>query len=219
MENFAPYSLNGDTEGAFTPANLSVGPHTLTLTSYSQPNLSGTPGPATTLTFQVVNNPAPTPILLTQENSDHAVAFNAATFTREPFSVFTQQNYSQDKRTRVALFVTDFDALNGDTMAQATVQAANPSVGPVLLQIESVKKVPMLDWLTQVQVVLPDSLANAGDVWITICLDGASTNQARLSISQTGVAAGVPLMNLFNDPWIMPDFRFLWPIPARRQNG
>jgi uncharacterized protein (TIGR03437 family) len=220
MENFAPYSLNGDTDGAFNPANLEVGPHTLTITGYPQANLGGTPGPSTTVTFQVVDNSNTTPLLLTQENSDHAVAFNAATLVREPFSLFTEQNFSADKRTRVMLFVTDFAALNGDTMSEAVVQVENPVLGTVSLPIEHIAKVPLFDWLTQIQVVLPDSLANAGDVWVTISFRGASTNQARLKIKQAGVAAyEPPLMKLFKDPWIIPDLRFQWLIPTRRQTS
>ncbi len=220
MENFAPYSLAGDTDGAFNPANLTIGTHSVKLTPFPQPNLNGTPGPSTTITFQVVDNPNITPILLMEENSNQAVAMNAATFMPGPFSLFTQQNFGSDKRTRVLLFVTDFDSLNENTMSDAFVQVESDGLGPVALPIEHIAKVPLLDWLTQLTVVLPDSLRNAGELRVTIRLNGASTNQGLMRIKPSGSASTEPsFMNLFKDPWIMPDLRFLWPVPARRQNS
>lgn len=220
MENFAPYSLAGDSDGAFNPADLNVGTHTLVVTGYSGPNLSGTPGPATTITLQVVDNSNVVPVLLTDPNSDHAVAFNAATFVREPFSLLTEQNFSSDKRTRVLIFVADFDALNSNTMSQAIVEAESSVLGTVSLPIEHVARVALFNWLTQIQVVLPESLADAGDLFITVRLHNSSTNPARLRIQQTSASATAPdLMNLIKDPWIVPDMRFLWPGWLRRQDS
>lgn len=215
MENFAPYSLNGDNDGEFIPADLGVGTHTLTLTPYPRPNLNGTPGTATTVTFQVVDNPVTTPVLLTEDNSEFASAINAATFVRGPFSVFTPQPFNPDNRTRVFLFVTDFDSLTSATRSEAVVQVENSTIGIVNLPIEYVGKVPGLDWLTQIEIALPTSLANAGDVWVTVRLHSESTNPAKLRINQTGIAASEPpAMKLFRDPWILPDLRFLLSIPA-----
>lgn len=184
MENVAPYSLNGDTNGEFNPASLGVGMHTLTLTPFSQPNLNGTPGAATTITFQVIDNPAVIPVIVTEENSDVAIAFNGATLTRGPFALFTEQNFSSDKRTRVLLFVSDFESGGSNT----SVHAENSVLGSVSIPVEHIGLVPGLDWLTQIRVVLPDSLVNAGDVWLRVVSGGFSTNQARISIRQSTVA-------------------------------
>jgi hypothetical protein len=220
MENFAPYSLAGDLEGAFNPANLNVGMHTVTITPYPEANLNGTPGPSSTIEFQVVDNPNPTAILLTEESSDQAVAFNAATFVREPFSVFTEQNLSSDKRTRVILFVADFEFSESDPLSDVLVRAENSALGTVSLPIEHIAKVPFFDWLTQIQVVLPDSLGNAGDVWVSISLRGTATNHARLRIQEAAASADLLApMNLFRDSWLVPDLRFLWPVSAQRQNS
>lgn len=220
MENFAPYSLNGDTNGAFNPANLTVGSHTVTLTPYSQPDLNGSSGAATTITFQVVDNPAINPVLVTEDNSDFASAINATTFMRGPFPVLTNQPFSADKRTRLLLFVTDFATLTNTTRTQAVVRVENASIGTFNLPIERLDPVPGFNWLTQIEVILPASLANAADWWVTVRLNGVSTNQARLKIKQAGSAAiEPPLMNLFKDPWILPDLRFLWSIPSWLQNG
>jgi uncharacterized protein (TIGR03437 family) len=187
-ENVAPYSLAGDMNGSFNPANLSVGTHTVVATPYPQANAAGTPGPSLNISFTVVDNsttspPTSPPILLTQLNSDHAVAFNAATFVREPFSLFTIQNLSSDKRTRIVLFASNLDIpLGGDT-SQVQVFAENAMLGSVPIQIEHLGRVPFFNFLTQIQVILPDTLANTGDVWIHVTWRGVSSNQARITIS------------------------------------
>lgn len=57
-ENDAPYTLAGDENGWYTPAELSPGIHTLTVTPYSGPNLGGSAGPSTTITFTIVDSSA-----------------------------------------------------------------------------------------------------------------------------------------------------------------
>jgi hypothetical protein len=184
-ENIAPYSLAGDTNGAFTAANMAVGTHTIVATPYSQANAGGTPGPSTTIVFSVVDNSnVLPPVLLTQENSDHAVAFNAATFLREPFSLFTNQNFSTDKRTRLVLFASELDITLGGDASGVQVFAENGMIGSVPLPIEHIGKVPFFNWLTQIQVVLPDMLANTSDVWLRVTWRGLSSNQARITIRQ-----------------------------------
>jgi hypothetical protein len=50
------------------------------------------------------------------------------------------------------------------------------------LNVEFVGKVPTLDWLTQVIVRLPDELAQAGDVWISIKLHGQTSNEVLFGV-------------------------------------
>jgi hypothetical protein len=181
-ENVAPYSVAGDTSGAFNAATLSVGTHTLSATAYPQPNLGGTPLASLSFSFSVIDRPLRTPILLTEQNSDSAVAFNAATFVTDPFSIFTEQNFSSDKRTRVLLFVSDLDFPEGGVVSDVQVLAESSVLGTVPLTVEHIAKVPFFDWLTQIKVSLPDSLANAGDVFVRVSWNGHSSNLARVSI-------------------------------------
>ena len=185
-ENVQPFSLAGDVGGALTPAHLPVGTNTLTLTAYSQPNRGGTVVGSTTISFEVLDHPVSgPPVILTEENSDRAIAVNAATFTTGPFSLFTQQNFfNTDTRTRVILFATNFQVSAG-----TTIVAENSAVGSVSLPIEFIGVVPDFNWLTQIKVSLPDSLANAGDVWLRLVSGGVSSNQARITIRQSSVAA------------------------------
>lgn len=218
-ENIAPYSLAGDTDGAFTAANLSVGTHTVVATAYPLANAAGTPWPSMNLSFVIVDSPVSSaPVLITQPGSDHAVAFNAATFVREPFSVFTQENFSTDKRTRIVLFATNIDIpLGGDT-SELSVTAENALIGSVVLPVEHAGKVPFFNWLTQIQVILPDTLANVSDIWVRVKWRGVSSNQTRISMKPIGVAANLPpLTNLLKDATVPTDSRLWWPIAALRR--
>ena len=209
-ENEPPYSLAGDANGYFNPADLFVGTHTVTIIPYSQPNLGGTPGAPTTFSFTVVDAPNTPPALLTEENSNRAIAFNAATFVPQPFTLSTEQNFSSDKRTRVLLFVTSVGSFAGGV--DTVVQAEDPIHGTLLLPIEHIGRVPSFDWLTQIKVILPDNLANSSDVGIRVIHRGMSSNQARIII--TGSAAGLSMlpsrMDLLVDSWISPTSRSGW---------
>ena len=57
-ESDQPFSLAGDNVGDYTPATLSVGSHTLTVTPYSGTGATGTIGTATTVHFTVTQSTA-----------------------------------------------------------------------------------------------------------------------------------------------------------------
>jgi uncharacterized protein YjdB len=54
-ENGAPYALFGDNNGNYSGRTLPTGNYTLSATAFSGANRSGTAGPQTTITFQIVN--------------------------------------------------------------------------------------------------------------------------------------------------------------------
>lgn len=56
-ENIAPYSVNGDNNGNYTPWPLSAGTYTVSATPYSGNSGSGTAGVAETVLFYVVDGP------------------------------------------------------------------------------------------------------------------------------------------------------------------
>jgi hypothetical protein len=99
---------------------------------------------------------------------------------RGPFTLFTEQNFSTDKRTRVIIFVSNYDSVGANT----TVLAENSVIGSISVPIEHIGKVPDFDWLTQIKIVLPDSLANAGNVWLRVVSNSGSTNPVRVNIRQ-----------------------------------
>lgn len=216
-ENIAPYSVAGDTNGVFNALNLTTGSHRLIATAYPQADLGGTPGPSLDVSFRVVNNTFVKPVLLTHQNSDHALAFNAATFVREPFSVFTEQNFSSDKRTRIMLFVTDLDFTSEDQISGLQVFAESSSIGTVLLPVENMRKVPFFDWLTQVQVILPENLAHAGEVMLRMNWQGVDSNQARVSINPTGVARLMSLPDWSGDSTLSLNLQPWWHLATKRR--
>lgn len=124
------------------------------------------------------------PALLTEENSPRGVALDSVAFVRDPFPLFTRNNFSSDQRTRVMLFGVNMKLLPGEQTSAVTAQARDSQQRIVPLAVEYVGEVQGFDWLTQVNVRLPDELANGGDVWIRISLRGASSNEVLISVAR-----------------------------------
>jgi hypothetical protein len=124
------------------------------------------------------------PTLLTEENSARAIALDSVTRVRDPLPVVALNNFMQgrDPRTRVALFAINLDLMPGENASAVTAQARDSQSRNYSLNVEFVGKVPTLDWLTQVIVRLPDELANAGDVWISIKLHGQTSNEVLFGV-------------------------------------
>lgn len=139
-------------------------------------------------TCDPAENPTPTLRLLTRENSARAVALDSVTFTGGPFSVHTAHNFSPDQRTRVTLFAADLELRPGEDASAVSAQAEDAQHRVRPLTVESVRKVPGQDWLTQVTVKLPDELEGAGDVQVSIGLRGAVSNKALITIKAGGAS-------------------------------
>jgi choice-of-anchor B domain-containing protein len=124
----------------------------------------------------------PTPQLLTEWNSNRAVALDSVTRTREPFSVNSSVNFSADGRTRVMLFAYNVNLAPGEPQTVLTAQAEDAAHKIYPLNVEFVGKFPDFERVTQVVVVLPAELANAGDVSVSLNLRGTSGNKALIKI-------------------------------------
>ena len=161
IENVAPYSLAGDLDASYFPANLSVGSHILTVTPYSGANLSGVAGASTTISFSVVENLVAPPIVLTETNTDLAIALTGSS------------------SVGVGLFVANLDLLPGEDTSAITVQGED-SLETYQLPVEYIGKVPGFDGITQLNVRLPSELANANEVLVSVSLRGLTSNKARL---------------------------------------
>lgn len=117
------------------------------------------------------------PTLLTEENTDQALALDSVTFVRDPFPLTTPYNFSSDQRTRIMLFAVGLELMPGEDASVVTAQAEDSAHRIYPLAIEYLGKVPDFDWLTQVNVRLPDSLATPGDVLVSISMRGAASNK------------------------------------------
>ncbi|HEX8922720.1 MAG TPA: hypothetical protein VF766_14690, partial [Pyrinomonadaceae bacterium] len=123
--------------------------------------------------------------LLTEDNSERAVALDSVTWLRL-FPIDIPYNFSADNRARIVLFLKDVPWSNGENRPAITAQAEDAQGTIHSLTVEYVGKVPSFDWLTQVIVRPPMALKDSGDVWVRVSVDGIQTNKALLSIKPSG---------------------------------
>lgn len=132
-----------------------------------------------------VRRSTPAPMLFTYENSARAIALDSVTMVRDPFSISTTLNFSADHRTRLMLFAANAALLPGEPTSVVTAQAEDAQHRVFSLPVEFVGQVPGYDWLTQINVKLPDDLINAGDVQVSINVRGLVSNKVVVSIRPT----------------------------------
>ena len=129
---------------------------------------------------------ASAPNLIAKDNSTRAVALESTTFLSEPFAVTSPVQFSQDNRTRVILFATNLNLLQGDTAASVTADAEDGNHIHYPLTVEYIGSVPNFSWMTAVTVRLNDNLGDVGDVLVGINLHGALSNRVRIGIGHVG---------------------------------
>ena len=149
--------------------------------------LSGLTGDATlggahTVVLTIVD--AGPPVLLTEENTDHAIALDSNTFERDPFSLINPFSVGTDHHRRISLFVWRLALRPTDTPADLTVTAEDDqgTVYPLTVEFAG----PMSDVLltTQVVVRLPDDVVGAPrDLKVTVRLRNLTSNQAVIKIA------------------------------------
>jgi hypothetical protein len=127
--------------------------------------------------FAITANSTSAPTLLTEANTNRAVALDSVWFMRDPFSLATANNFSFDQRTRIIVFATGLELMPGENASVVTAQAEWVGHGIYPLTVEFVSKVANFDWLTQVTVRLPNELVNAGDVLVSVNLRGVASNK------------------------------------------
>lgn len=125
------------------------------------------------------------PRLLTDENSERAIAFDSVTMMRDPFPLATSHNFSSDGDVRIVLFAQNVDLRAGEGLSALTVQIEDAQKNVYPLTVESINKVPNFAWLTQVVVKLPRRLANTGNFSVSMSLRGSTSNKASIAIKPT----------------------------------
>ena len=125
----------------------------------------------------------PPPLILqTEENTDHAIAFDSVTMLRDPFLLTDIFNFSSDNHTRVVLFASNLDLLPNEDSTAVTAQAEDAQLNVYPLTVEYVGKVPDFNSLTQVIVRLPDNLPTGQDILVSVTWHARSSNKARITI-------------------------------------
>ena len=121
----------------------------------------------------------PEPFLISEENSDLAVALESSTLFRDPFSL-TNPFFSTDQRTRIMFFGMNFDLLPGEDASAVTARAEDQSQNVFPLTVEFVGKVPGFDWLTEIVVRLPNNTPANQELFVSATLHGRTTNKVRI---------------------------------------
>lgn len=122
------------------------------------------------------------PILLTQQNSLRALTLDSVTWISEPFGVANTNNFSTDQRTRLTLLATNIELRQGEPITAIEAQAEN-SLGQVFpLTVEHYGSVPNFPWLKQVVVKLPNEIANANEVRVSLNVHGTAGNKVIVKV-------------------------------------
>ena len=130
-----------------------------------------------TLTVQ----PVP-PMIVTEENTDIAIALGSVHMLRDPFPLTTVFNFSSDQRTRIMFFALNADLLPGETSSAVTCVIEDAQQVNHPATVEFVGKIPDFNSFTEVVIRLPDSLIGNGDVFIIITIHGRTSNKARIRL-------------------------------------
>ena len=129
------------------------------------------------------DTPSSTPVILTEEDSNRALALDSVLWVQDPFSVTSNNNFSQDHRTRVMLLVANVDLLPGDDSSVVTAKARDGQGQIYPLIVESVDKVPSFEWITQVVVKLSDEFQNLNEARVSVKAGGQPSNEALVRLT------------------------------------
>jgi hypothetical protein len=138
---------------------------------------SGIASIGSTSQYEIQFTPTPPPILLAEVNSTRAMALDSVTLVRDPFSIFTTQNFSPDHRTRLVLLVLNGDLFAGENVSAVIAQIEDAQHAVYPMPVEYIGKVPGFIWLTQIVVKLPDQMSDTGDALVSINLHGVASNK------------------------------------------
>ncbi|HEU4508125.1 MAG TPA: choice-of-anchor Q domain-containing protein [Pyrinomonadaceae bacterium] len=143
---------------------------------------TGSLGTQPTATLTIGNDDAP--VLLTEELTDHAIALDLVTLTRDPFSLTNPFNFGDDQRRRVSLFVWRLGLLPSDTVASVAVVARDDEGRTYELPVEALNPVALVPDVSQVVVRLPDNVIGAPrDLRLKVTLRGPGSNEAFIKIA------------------------------------
>jgi beta-glucanase (GH16 family) len=128
--------------------------------------------------------PSNTPVMLTTEGTNRALALDSVLWMPEPFRVTSTLNFSDDHHTRLMLLVANIDLFPGEDASVVTAQARDSQGNTYPLPVEGLVKVPSFDWITEVIVRLPDGLANLNQAEFSVNARGLMSNAAVIQLTQ-----------------------------------
>jgi len=127
--------------------------------------------------------PGQVPIVLTQGDSQHALALDSVTWLSGPFAITNIHNFSADQRTRITLFAVNVELGQFvETGPVIEAQAEGPNNQTFPLDVEGFNSVPNFPWLTQIVLKLPSELANSDEILIAVKVRGIAANKVSVKI-------------------------------------
>ena len=146
----------------------------------SGPGVGALEGSPFTSTISILDDDKP--LIALDETTSRAVALDSVLLKRDPFPLANIHNFSLDQRTRITVFVTGIELSSTETPSSVMVQLEDNQNHIYPLVVEDLRKVPNLDWLSQIVVKLPDSIATEGDFRISITFRGTTGNKPVIRI-------------------------------------
>lgn len=131
--------------------------------------------------FTITPNSSAPPVIFVEETTNRGAALDSVLFRADPFNLLNVNNLSLDQRTRIILFVVGLELMPGENNSVITAQAEYAGTGPLPVAIEYVGKVPNFEF-TQVNLRLPNELANAGEVLVSLKLRGVPSNKVVINV-------------------------------------
>src|SRR5438094_4567108 len=139
--------------------------------------------------FDASASPSLTPsVFSVSSSSTRAIVLESVSMRGEPFSLNSEGNFSPaDPRTRITLFGTNLEFLQGEVASALTADAQDAAGTIYPLKVEYVGTVPNFDGIYMVVLRLNDLMTgNLGDVLIRLNLHGVASNRVRVAIGQIG---------------------------------
>jgi uncharacterized protein (TIGR03437 family) len=101
-------------------------------------------------------------------------------FTKEPYSIASPLNPGTDKRTRIILFAMNLSAT--DTASVITADATSSIGGFYDLPVEFVGRVSGFEWISMVEVIVPQDQNLQGYISVTLTVRGSRSNSVPVAI-------------------------------------
>lgn len=136
-------------------------------------------GNATSNEATLTVNPPP-PALVTEQDTDRAIALNAVTLFRDPFPLIDPFNLSTDSRTRVMMFAVNVPLGTNEGASSITARGEDPQMNVYPLIVEYAGLVPGFEWLTEIVIVMPGNFPAGQDMFVTVTWHSQTGNKARI---------------------------------------
>ena len=120
------------------------------------------------------------PVLISEEGSTRALATSTGTWQRHRLPLANQTLWPAGDASRVTMFVHNLDLMAGEGANAFRADAQTAAGRRYSLPIESIQRLPGLDWIYAVSMRLNPELGDAGDVLVRLAWRGMSSNRVRL---------------------------------------